>query len=188
FVRAEKAEPAATGKALAIIGNLYKAEAAIRDKGLAGEEKKAFRQLHVKLLVNEFFDWCHQERQRIDLIPKNPLTKAVNYACNHESQMRVFLDNPDVSPDTNHLERALRCIPMGRKNYMFCWTELGAEHVGIIQSLLVSCKLQGIDPYKYLVDILQRISRHPAKQVHDLIPRNWKKRFGSNPLKAPLDR
>ena len=102
--------------------------------------------------------------------------------------MRVFLEESDVSLDTNHLERALRCIPMGRKNDLFCWTELGGEHVGIVQSLLVTCRLQGIDPYRYLVDVLQRISLHPARQVDDLIPRNWKERFGGNPLKAPLDK
>ncbi|WP_196221025.1 IS66 family transposase, partial [Sansalvadorimonas verongulae] len=135
-----------------------KTEAVVREKVLTGEDKKEFRQTHAKPVVNEFFDWCQQERQRIDLTPKNPLTKALNYACNHEQQMRVFLDEPDVLPDTNHLERALRCIPMGRKNYLFCWTELGGEHVGIVQSLLVTCRLQGIDPYKYLVDVLQRIS------------------------------
>ena len=51
--------------------------------------------------------------------------------------LEVYLDDPDVSIDTNHLERALRVIPMGRKNWLFSWTELGARHVGIVQSLLV---------------------------------------------------
>ena len=102
--------------------------------------------------------------------------------------MRVFLEEPDVSPDTNHLEHALCSIPMGRKNDLFCWTELGDEHVGIVQSLLVTYRLKGINPYRYLVDALQRISLHPARQVDDLIPRNWKERFGDNPLKAPLDK
>ena len=188
FIKSEQVEPAATGQALALIGDLYKKEAAIRDKALTGSDKKAFRQLHAKPAVDAFFSWCQNERQRIDLTPQNPLTKAISYACNHEQQMRVFLEEPDVSPDTNHLERALRCIPMGRKNYLFCWTELGGEHVGIVQSLLVTCRLQGIDPYRYLVDVLQRISLHPARQVDDLIPRNWKERFGDNPLKAPLDK
>jgi len=50
--------------------------------------------------------------------------------------LRVFLEDPDVPMDTNHLEREIRPIPLGRKNWMFCWTELGAEHVGIIQSLI----------------------------------------------------
>ena len=188
FIKSEQAEPAATGQALALIGDLYKTEAVIRDKTLTVSDKKAFRQLHVKPAVDAFFDWCQNERQRIDLTPQNPLAKAISYACNHQQQMRVFLEEPDLSPDTNYLKRALRCIPMGRKNDLFCWTELGGEHVGIVQSLLVTCRLQSIDLCRYLVDVLQRISLHLARQVDDLIPRNWKERFGDNPLKAPLDK
>ena len=139
-------------------------------------------------LVDEFFSWCLRERQRPELIKTNPLSKALAYAESRQDSLRVFLDDPDVQMDTNHLERLLRCIPMGRKNWMFCWTETGAEHVAIIQSLLVSCRLQDIDPYKYLVDVLQRVSLHPARQINELIPRNWKERFGKNPLKAPLDK
>jgi len=60
------------------------------------------------------------------------------------------------------------------------------ERVGIIQSLLVTCKLQGIDPYTYLVDVLQRISIHPASRVMDLTPREWKSRFAENPMKSDL--
>ena len=54
---------------------------------------------------------------------------------------------------------------MGRKAWLFCWTELGAKHAGIIQSLIVTCRLHGIDPYTHLVDVLQRISGHPASRV-----------------------
>lgn len=57
--------------------------------------------------------------------------------------------------DSNSLERALRAIPMGKKYWMFCWTELGAKQIGIAQSLLVTCKLHDIDPYDYLIDVLQ---------------------------------
>jgi len=64
---------------------------------------------------------------------------------------------------------------------MFCWTEVGAEHVGIIQSLMTSCRLQGIDPHVYLVDVLQRVSLHPAKEVEELTPRLWKEHFAHAP-------
>ena len=90
--------------------------------------------------------------------------------------------------DTNHLERAIRPIAMGRKNWIFCWTELGAKYVGIIQSLLSTCRVQGIDPYTYLVDVLQRIDTHPAKDVAWLTPRLWKERFAENPLRSDIDR
>ena len=88
--------------------------------------------------------------------------------------------------DTNHLERALRVVPMGRKNWMFCWTELGARHIAMMQSLLTTCRLQGVDPYDYLVDVLQRISQHPASRVEELTPRQWIELYAANPLRSPL--
>ena len=69
---------------------------------------------------------------------------------------------------------------------MFSWTEIGAERIGLIQSLLVTCRIQGVDPYTYLVDVLQRISVHPASRVMDLTPREWKVKFSDNPMKSDL--
>jgi hypothetical protein len=63
---------------------------------------------------------------------------------------------------------------------------MGAKQVAIIQSLLVSCKLQGIDPTTYLIDVLQRVSKHPAKDAWQLVPAEWKKRFSENPMKSAL--
>lgn len=128
----------------------------------------------------------YEQRQRPELLPSNPLAKALAYVFERQTQMRVFLSNPDVPIDTNHLERALRVIPMGRKNYLFCWSELGAEQLGILQSLMVTCRIQGINPYTYLVDVLQRVGIHPAKDVLDLVPRVWKTKFADNPLKSDL--
>jgi transposase len=100
--------------------------------------------------------------------------------------LEVFLTDPDVPMDTNHLERALRVIPIGRKNWNFCWTELGAKHVGVVQSLIVTCRLHEIDPYTYLVDVLQRVSQHPAARVAELTPRQWKTQFAASPLRSDL--
>ena len=90
--------------------------------------------------------------------------------------------------DTNHLERALRVIPMGRKSWLFCWTELGARQVGIVQSLIATCRLHGVDPYDYLVDVLQRVARHPAAKVALLTPRLWRQHFAPHPLRSDLYR
>ena len=103
-----------------------------------------------------------------------------------ETQLRVFLTDPEVPLDTNHLEREIRPIPMGRKNWLFCWTELGAEHVGLIQSLISTCKLHDINSQTYLIDVLQRISQHPASQVIELTPRIWREQFAGEPLRCPL--
>jgi transposase len=102
--------------------------------------------------------------------------------------LKVFLEDPDVPLDTNHLERALRPIPMGRRNWLFFWTEIGAAHVGIIQSLICTRKLQDVDPYTYLVDVLQRVSLHPASDVASLTPRLWKENFADSPMRPDLYR
>ena len=65
---------------------------------------------------------------------------------------------------------------------------MGARRVGVIQSLLVTCQLQGVDPYSYLVDVLQRVGQHPAKRVNELTPRVWKTLFAVGPLCSDLGR
>jgi hypothetical protein len=112
----------------------------------------------------------------------------VRYTLEREAELKVFLSDPDVPIDTNHLEREMRPIALGRKNWLFCWTEVGARHVGIIQSLLASCRLQGVDPYVYLVEVLQRVDTHPALEVQLLTPRLWKQHFADHPLRSDLDR
>jgi len=67
-----------------------------------------------------------------------------------------------------------------------CWTELGAKHVGIVQSLIATCKLHGVDVYTYLVDVLQRVGQHPAKDVIDLTPRVWKTKFAHDPMRSDI--
>ncbi len=122
------------------IAELYKNEKHIKEPFTKPADALAYRQKHSEPLVTEFFNWIYEQRQRTDLTPKNQLSKALNYVNERMSEMKVFLANPSVAMDTNHLERALRVIPMGRKNYLFCWSELGAEQLGILQSLLVTCR------------------------------------------------
>jgi len=188
FFEAQAAEPEAAAEALALIGELYQVEEDIRQAGLKGERKKDHRLAHAKPVVERFFAWIDERFAAQGLLPSNPLTKALAYARDRRFGLEVFLSDPDVPIDTNHLERALRVIPMGRRNWMFCWTELGARHVGILQSLIVTCRLHGINPYDYLVDVLQRIGQHPAERVHELTPRCWKALFAANPLRSPLHR
>ena len=105
-----------------------------------------------------------------------------------EAGLSVYLSDPDVAIDTNHPERGLRPIPMGRRNWLFAWTELGAERVGVVQGLLATCQLQGVDPHTYLVDVLQRVGQHPAARAVELTPRVWKTLFADDPLRSDLER
>jgi transposase len=186
FFEALTAEPTSAAEALEQIKAMYAVEDEIRDRKLIGEAKQLHRLTHIKPLVELFFEWVDRQLKRQDFTPSNPFIEALNYARKRRVGLEIFLTDPDVPIDTNHLERALRVVPMGRKNWNFCWTELGAKHVGIIQSLIVTCRLHSIDPYIYLVDVLQRISDHPASRVADLTPRLWKQLFSPNPLRSDI--
>lgn len=96
------------------------------------------------------------------LTPSNPFVQALSYARERRSGLTVFLTG-----------RADRYQP-----WLFCGTELGAKCVGIIQSLIVACRLHEIDPYTYLVDVLQRLA--------DLTPRLWKQHFAANRLRSDI--
>jgi len=186
FIEAENESPDQVKEALSMIATLYRTENEIEVQSLNDEKKQTQRTEKSKPVVDRFFQWCHEQLKIGDLLPKSALRKALNYVLSRETQLRVFLEDSVVPLDTNHLERALRPIPMGRKNWLFCWTELGAEHVGIIQSLISTCKLHDINPYTYLTDVLLRINVHPASEVEELTPRLWKDRFSDHPLRSDL--
>jgi|TARA_Y100000310_G_C20627044_1_gene786509 transposase len=188
FIEAEDVEPGLVAIALQYIRELHAVETQIKECDLSDDQKRAYRLDHSKPVVDAFFAWCEQQLTDASLLPDNPLIKAVGYVLKRQTELRVFLEDPAVPLDTNHLERGLRPIPMGRRNWLFAWTELGAEHVGIIQSLICTCRLQGVDPYTYLVDVLQRISIHPAHDVESLTPRLWKQKYAEHPMRSDLYR
>ncbi len=129
------------------------------------------------------------DRQAVDshgFLPSSPFLSALAYIRERRAGLEIYLDDPDVAIDTNHLERALRVIPMGRWNWLFAWTELGAKHIGIVQSLLATCPLHDVNPYDYFIDVLQRVGQHPTSLVHQLTPRLWKELYAANPLRSDL--
>jgi transposase len=188
FLKAENVEPELTDTALEYIRHLYEEEARLKPRLVEGTKRLEKRAAQCKPIVDEFFEWLKTELRDRVLLPRNPFTEAANYALDREEPLRVFLEYPDVPIDTNHLEREIRPIALGRKNWLFCWTEIGAQYVGIFQSLLRTCRLQGVDPYTYLVDVLQRVETHPASDVATLAPRLWKEHFAADPLRSEIDR
>jgi transposase len=79
-----------------------------------------------------------------------------------------------VSANTNNpAERALRCVAIGRKNYLFAGSDAGGRRAAAMYSLIESAKLNGLDPQRYLADVLTRIADHPARRIDELLPWNW---------------
>ncbi len=187
FVQAEASEPALAKKALDWIAELYKHESILKEKHRSEEKALLYRAVHCKPTVDRFFAWLAEAFHDHLLLPSSLFTKAAHYTLDREKALRVFLENPDVPLDTNHLEREIRPIALGRKNWLFCWTEMGAQQVAVVQSLLRTCRMHEIDPYVYLVDVLQRIATHPANKVHQLTPRLWKENFADDPMRSIAD-
>jgi len=173
FFEAKDYEPDRSNKALKLIRKLYDVEDEIRELKLEGIKKQQYRALNARSTVDAFFEWLKEEQKNNSLLPSNKFQKAAAYALNREEGLRLYLSDPDVPIDTNHLERQIRPIPLGRKNWLFCWTEVGAHAVAIIQTLISCCKLHGVNPFEYFVDVLSRIDSHPAARVDELTPRNW---------------
>jgi hypothetical protein len=170
---------------LDLVTELYEHEATSRNWEDA--KRQTHRAEHAKPVVDRIFEELKQAFEDRILLPRSPFTQAANYALEREAGLRVFLGDPRVPVDTNAVERQIRPVAIGRRNWLFTWTEVGAKYVGILQSLISTCRLQGVDPYTYLVDVLQRIDSHPQSLVHQLTPRLWKERFADDPLRSLAD-
>ncbi|MCP4007870.1 MAG: transposase, partial [bacterium] len=149
FLKAEAIEPELTAQALEQIRDLYEEEGKIGARQLDTNKRLELRGKHCKSIVDQFFKCVKTTLEQNALLPSSPFTAAADYALFREDALRVFLEYPDVPIDTNHLEREIRPVALGRRNWVFCWTEIGAECVGIFQSLIATCRLQEIDPYTY---------------------------------------
>ncbi len=109
-----ESEPTGVTEALEQIKAIYAVEEQIRERQLVGADKQLYRLTHSKPKVEMFFDWIERQFERQGFTPTNPFIKALNYARKRRAGLEVFLTDPDVPIDTNHIERALRVIPVER--------------------------------------------------------------------------
>ncbi len=176
--------PAMAADALALIGAIYRIEEEI--DGRPPAERLIARRTRSRAAVDGFWDWCGRTLEEEALTPKHPIRKAIRYAVERRATLEVFLADPDVPPDTNRIENKLRPAKLGQRNWLFAWTELGAENIGIVNGLLATCRMQGVDPRIWLTDVLLRIDTHPASRVDELTPRRWKTLFADDPLTSDV--
>ena len=155
--------------ALEKIGELYEVEARIR--GRPPDQRRSVRQKDASPLLADLERWLR--RQLAKLAPKSTLAGAFRYALAHWRALTRYLDDGRLEIDNNLAENALRPICLGRKNYLFAGSDAGGEHAALLYSLLVTCRLNDIDPYAYLSDILARIADHPISRVDELLPFKW---------------
>lgn len=184
FVEAERKEPEKVGAILLVFQQLYELEAKARGKP---KILKTVREEQSRPIVDKLFAHFRDELSASALLPSNAYVKALEYAIKQERPLRVFLENPEVAIDTNHVERMIRPAVVGRKNWMFHSTEDGARNSGILYSLLQTCALHDINPRTYLIDILQR-QDDPGAVTELFTPRLWKEHYATSPRKSAIDR
>lgn len=157
-----------TQEALRRIAELYDIEAEIR--GSPAEERLAVRKARSVQLMQSLYDWI--QLQRKTLSKHAEMAKAFDYILNHWNALNEFCRDGWVEIDNNIGENALRSVAVGRKNYLFFGSDKGGESAAIIYSLLVTCKLNEVEPENWLREVIVKLNDWPSNRVHELLPWN----------------
>jgi transposase len=140
--------------------------------GQSADHRKAVRQAQSAPLVADLE--AYMREQCAKLSRGHDLAKAMNYMFKRWGSFTCFLDDGRVCLSNNAAERALRGIALGRKSWLFCGSDRGGRRAAAMYSLIVSAKMNDVDPQAWLADVLARIAAHPTHRLDELLPWNWK--------------
>ena len=150
------------------IGALYAVEQEIR--GLPPDQRYVVRQARSLPLLRAMKAWLEQTLPTLS--QKSAMAKAMRYALSRWEALMRFVHDGRIEIDNNAAERALRCVALGRKNFLFAGSDAGGERAAAIYSLLGTAKLNGYNPEAFLRDVLTRIADHPVNLIGELLPWN----------------
>jgi transposase len=158
-------------EALRRIGELYAVEADAH--GQPPAHRLAARRRRSKPIIDALRAWL--EAQRPLLSGSSTLAEAIRYALARWHGLTRFLHDGCVELDTNPVERAIRPVALGRKNHLFAGSDGGGHRWAVLCSLIETCKLNGVEPYAYLKDVLERmVDGYPINRLDELLPWAWK--------------
>ena len=142
--------------------------------GHSAEQRREVRQELSAPLVADLKHWLRSERPKLSR--GNDLAKAMDYLLKRWPAFTRFLDDGRICLSNNAAERALRGIALGRKSWLFAGSDRGGQRAAAMYSLIVTAKLNDVDPQAWLADVLARIAGHPARDIDQLLPWNWQPR------------
>ena len=151
------------------IDALFEIERSINGK--SAEQRLAVRQMSSRPLVDDLHVYMRAQVAR--LARGHDLAKAINYILKRWAGFTLFLQDGRVCLSNNAAERGLRGIALGRKSWLFCGSDRGGQRAAAMYSLIVTAKMNGVDPQAWLADVLSRIATHPAHRLDELLPWNW---------------
>ena len=139
--------------------------------GKPAADRLTARQEFSAPLMTELHSWLTD--QRTMLSRNHDLTKACHYMLRRWEAFTRFLHDGRVCISNNAAERALRCVPLGRKAWLFCGSDRGGQRAAILYTLIQTARLNHVDPQAWLADVLARIADHPATRLDELLPWHW---------------
>ena len=145
--------------------------------GLAADERWRIRQKRSKPLLEELESWLREQRDRLSR--SSAVLKPINYMLKRWDGFALFVDDGKVCMSNNAAERALRGLALGRRSWLFAGSDRGAERAAVMNTLIMTARLNDIDPKAWLADVFARIADHPQTRLHDLLPWVWKPQAGT---------
>ena len=150
--------------------------------GMSAEERLAVRAERAAPVLAELEAWLRAERARLSR--HAPVAKAMDYLLKRWPGFSRFLDDGRICLTNNAAERALRGIALGRKSWLFAGSDRGGDRAALMYTLIVTAKMNDVDPQAWLADVLARIAEHPARRLDEFLPWNWKKAQAAETLAA----
>ncbi|MGK3960099.1 IS66 family transposase [Sorangium sp. So ce118] len=180
FEKAAKGGDARAAVALAYFKAIYRIEAACKAEELSAEARLARRQELSLPVVEELYKWIHELHLR--LVPSTPLYVATQYAINQEAAWRRCFTDGRFEIDNGEVERRIRCVALGRKNYLFAGSDKGAERLAVGYTVFGSCRVHGINPLAWATDVIGKLQAGWSRErLDELLPDAW----AQAPLVAP---
>ena len=122
-------------------------------------------------MLSELKTWLGAQLAKLP--PRSSLAAAFRYALAHWTALTRYSADGRLEIDNNLAENALRPLALGRKNWLFAGSDAGGERAALFYSLIVTCRLNGIDPAAYFRDVMARIADHPINKIEELLPWKW---------------
>ena len=139
--------------------------------GLSADQRLAHRREDSQSLVEELHGWLQTERAKLSR--SSPVAEATDYMLKRWIGFTSFLEDGRICLTNNAAERALRGFALGRKSWLFAGSDRGADRAAFMATLIMTAKLNDIDPQAWLADVLANIADTPISRLEQLLPWNW---------------
>ena len=171
FIEAQNNDAARCSYALEQIQQLYAIERDCKEKKLTNQQRQGIRQQKAIPILEHLGSWMKE--QYVEVLPKSTIGQALAYSLTRWDKLSIYTTNGMLCIDNNPVENSIRPVAIGRKNYLFAGSHEGAKRSAMLYSLLGTCKMNNINPYTWLKEILTILPSYPINKINDLLPNNY---------------